>query len=179
MNEFGLCALVTGINSVKVSPEEGKESLFIGYIIRKLLDHSKTVDEAIKLIENYTPFDITPTEINCHFLVSDALGKSVILEFQNNEWKKTYPEKKWQIMTNKLIYQVPDNKLREKCWRYDTIAALLEKTNGNVNWNEGMQILKDVSQDGTTWSVIYLPNSNELYFSAYQSWDKIYHIKGF
>ena len=65
-------------------------------------------------------------------------------------------------MTNKIIYHVPDAQLREKCWRYNTISALLDKTNGDVNWNEGMQVLKDVSQDGTTWSVIYLPNSNEL-----------------
>ena len=50
MNEHGLFASVTGINSVKVSPKEGQESLFIGFIVRKLLDHSKTVDEAIKLV---------------------------------------------------------------------------------------------------------------------------------
>lgn len=179
MNEYGLCAMVTGVNSVKVSPKEGKESIFIGYIVRKLLDHTKTVDEAIKFVEDYIPFDLTPTEINCHFLVSDADGKSVILEYQDNEWKKTYPDKKWQVMTNRVIYQVPDTQLREKCWRYDAISAFLDKTNGNVNWNDGMQILKDVSQDGTTWSAIYLPNSNELYFSVYQSWDKIYHIQDF
>ena len=179
MNEYGLCAMVTGINTVKVSPKEGKESIFIGNIVRKLLDHTKTVDEAIKIVEKYIPFDITPTEINCHFLVSDAIGKSVILEYQDNEWKKIYPDKKWQVMTNKVIYDVPDAKLREKCWRYDSISATLDKTNGNVNWNEGMHILKDVSQGGTTWSVIYLPNSNELYFSVYQNWDKIYHIQGF
>ncbi len=179
MNEKGLCAMVTGINSTKILQREGKELLSISYIVRKLLDNTKTVDEAVKLVENYIPFDITPAEINTHFLVSDRSGKSVILEFQDNEWKKTYPEKKWQIMTNKVIYQVPDSQLRKKCWRYNSIASTLDKTNGNINWNGGMQMLKDVSQDGTTWSVIYLPNRNELYFSVYQSWDKIYHINGF
>lgn len=179
MNEHGLCAMVTGVNSVKVSPEKGKESLFIGYIVRKLLDHSKTVDEAIKLVENYIPFDLQPTQINCHFLVSDASGKSVILEYQDNEWKKIYPDKNRQVMTNKVIYQVPETQLREKCWRYKTISSTLDETNGQLSWEDGMQILKDVSQDGTTWSVIYLPNSKELYFSVYQSWDKIYHIQGF
>ena len=179
MNEHGLCAMVTGINSVKVSPDKNKESLFIGYIVRKLLDQSRTVDEAVKLVQNVIPFDITPTEINCHFLVSDATGKSVILEYQDNEWKKCYPNRKWQVMTNKMIYNVPETQLQEKCWRYNTISTLLDKSNGNVNWNEGMHILKDVSQEGTTWSVIYLPNSDEIYFSVYQTWDKIYHIKGF
>ena len=82
-------------------------------------------------------------------------------------------------MTNKVIYNIDDIKLREKCWRYESISATLEKTNGNVNWKESMHILKDVSQGGTTWSVIYLPDSNELFFSVYQSWDKIYHIGSF
>ncbi|MBT3244686.1 MAG: linear amide C-N hydrolase [Bacteroidetes bacterium] len=177
MNEHGLCAMVTGINSVKVSPKEDQESLFIGYIVRKLLDHSKTVDEAIMLVGNYIPFDLSLTQINCHFFVSDASGKSVILEYQDNEWKKSYPTKNWQVMTNNVIKDVPDTQLRKKCWRYGTISGLLDKTNGDVNRNEGMELLKNVSQDGTTWSVIYLPNSNEIYFSVYQSWDKIYHIQ--
>jgi len=129
------------------------------------------------LVENYIPFDLTLNEINCHFFVSDASGKSVILEYQDSEWKMSYPAKNWQVMTNNVVSNVPDTLLRKKCWRYGTISALLDKTKGNVSWNEGMQVLKDVSQDGTTWSVIYLPNSSELYFSVYQSWDKIYHIQ--
>jgi len=179
MNEHGLCAMVTGINSVKVTPQDGKESLFIGYIVRRLLDHSKTVDEAIKLVENYIPFDLTLEEINCHFFVSDASGKSVILEYQDSEWRKTLPANNWQVMTNNVIFDVPDTQLRKECWRYNTISTLLDNTNGNLNWNTGMQVLKDVSQSGTTWSVIYLPNLSKLYFSVYQSWDKVYRIHGF
>lgn len=179
MNEHGLCAMVTGINSVKISPQEGKDLIFIGNIVRMLLNHTQTVDEAIRYVNNYIPFDITPNEINCHFLVSDAYGNSVVLEYMDNEWKITYPDKNWQVMTNKVVYNHPVSVLRDKCWRYDSISAKLDESDGNVTWNEGMQILKNVSQSGTTWSVIYLPNSNESYFSVYQSWDKIYHIQGF
>ena len=179
INEHGLCAMVTGINSVKVSPKEGKELAFIGDIVRKLINHTKTVDEAISLVENYIPFDITPTEINCHFLVSDASGKSVILEYLDNEWKKIYPGKEWQVMTNKVMFNTPDDKLREMCWRYNSISETLDNNKGIVDWDEGMQILRDVSQSGTTWSVVYLPNTTELYFSVYQNWDKIYHLQDF
>jgi len=102
-------------------------------------------------------------------------GKS---KLHHDEWKKIHTDKKWQVMTNKIIYNVQDAELQEKCWRYKSISASLDKTN-NINWSDGMHLLKDVSQTGTTWSVVYLPNSNELYFSVYQSWDKIYHIQGF
>jgi hypothetical protein len=106
MNEKGLCAAVTGINSVKVRTVDGKESIFIGYIIRKIIDKAKTVEEAVTLADKIVPFYITPTEINCHFFVTDATGKSVILEYLDNEWKKTYPDRKRQVMTNKIIFVV-------------------------------------------------------------------------
>ena len=179
MNEHGLCAMVTGIKSVKVSAKDGKELLFIGNIVRNLLDNTKTVDEAAALVEKYVPFDISPTEINCHFLVSDSSGKSVILEYQDDKWRKIYPYKSWQVMTNKVIYNTDDSELRERCWRYKSISESLEKSNGNIDWKQGMNILKDVSQGGTTWSVIYLPVQNELYLTVYQNWDRIYHIKSF
>lgn len=176
MNEHGLCAMVTGLSSVSIKPREGKESIFIGYINRKLLDQTKTVDEAVILVEKYIPFDITVDQINCHFIVIDASGKSVILEYLDNEWKKTYSDKNWQVMTNRVIYSVPETTLKDKCWRYKSITAALEKTKGQVSWSEGMNLLKDVSQDGTTWSVIYLPITKKVYFSVYQTWEKIYHL---
>lgn len=177
INEHGLCAAVTGINSIKVNPISGKESIFIGYIIRKILDQAKSVEEAVNLVDIIIPFDITPTEINCHFFITDTTGKSVILEYLDNEWKKIYPEKKWQVMTNKVIYNVPDASLKDKCWRYESLSSTLDKTKGDVNWEQGMQMLKDVSQKGTTWSVVYSLTNKELYFSVYQTWEKIYHLK--
>jgi ankyrin repeat protein len=39
-----------------------------------------------------------------------------------------------------------------------------------------MQLLKDTSQGGTTWSVVYLPKSAEILFSVYQDWDRIYRL---
>jgi hypothetical protein len=177
INEHGLCAGVTGVSAFKVKPVDGKESIFIGYLIRKILDQTRSVEEAVNLISRHVPFDLTPTEINSHFYVCDASGKSVILEYIDNDWKKTCSEKKWQVMTNKVIFNVPDASLREKCWRYESISSTLEKTKGSINWQQAMQILKDVSQKGTTWSVVYSPTNKDMYFSVYQTWEKIYHLK--
>jgi hypothetical protein len=179
MNEHGLCASVTGINTIEVKPEEGKESVFIGFLVRKLLDQTKTVDEAVNLIEKYVPFDLNQNLLSCHFFIADELGASVILEYHDDMWKKIYPEKKWQVMTNKIIYDAPDTTLRNNCWRYKSISTSLDKTNGQIDWQDGLQILRDVAQGGTTWSVIYSPTLKDLYFSVYQSWDKIYHLQDF
>jgi hypothetical protein len=74
---------------------------------------------------------------------------------------------------------VSDADLRDQCWRYRSISETLEKTKGNVDWKGAMNILQDVTQKGTTWSVIYSPTTKDLYFSIYQDWDKVYHLKGF
>ena len=42
-----------------------------------------------------------------------------------------------------------------------------------------LKILQDVSQKGTTWSVIYSLKSKELHFSVYQNWTNIYQLKIF
>ena len=46
-------------------------------------------------------------------------------------------------------------------------------------WKAGLKILQDVRQKGTTWSVVYSLKSKELYFSVYQNWDKVYHLREF
>ena len=72
-----------------------------------------------------------------------------------------------------------DNPLINQTWRYRSMSETLEKTEGNVDWKAGMKILQDVTQKGTTWSIIYSLKSKELYFSVYQNWNIIYHLKTF
>jgi hypothetical protein len=178
LNEHGVCAAVTGIDHVKVGPKQGKELVFVAFLVRKILDQTKSVDEAVSLAERYVPFDIDKNSLDCHFYVADASGRSVILEYSGNEWQTIYPERSWQVMTNNVIAGVPEAKLREKCRRYRSISETLEKTKGKVDWQSGMQMLRDAAQSGTTWSVVYSPTSKDVYFSVYQSWDKIYHLVG-
>jgi hypothetical protein len=179
MNERGLCATVTGISQVHVEPVKGKEFVFVMFLVRKILDQAKSVDEAVRLVEKYVPFDLEKNSLNCHFFVADSSGRSVVLEYRDDGWKRTYSEKPWQVMTNKVVYGVPDAKLREACWRYKTMFETFEKTNARIDWQGGLQALKNVSQEGTTWSVIYSPTLKDVHFSVYQSWEKVFHLREF
>jgi len=179
LNDRGVCACVTGIDQVKINSVKGKDLLFISFLVRKILDQTKSIDEAVNLVERYVPFDLDKNSLDCHFYIADSSGKSVILEYRDNEWQKIYSEKPWQVMTNNVIYDVPDTKLREECSRYKSISETLERTNGKIDWRTGMQMLRDVSQKGTTWSVVYSLTSKDIYFSVYQTWGKIYHLQGF
>ncbi len=179
INEHGLAVSVAGVKQITVKPKSDKESVCITFLMRKILDQAKNVEEAVNLVEKYIPFDLDKNSLNCHLFIADSSGKSVILEYVEDQWKRIYGDKSWQVLTNKPIYKVSDANLREKCWRYRTISDTLEKTRGNVDWKAGMKILQDVRQKGTTWSVVYSLTSKELYFSVYQNWDKIYHLISF
>ena len=59
------------------------------------------------------------------------------------------------------------------------MSEALEKTNGSLDWKTGLKLLQNVHQKGTTWSALYSPTSKDIYFSVYQAWDRIYHLKAF
>ena len=179
INEHGLAVAVAGVKQTTVKPKNGKELLFISFLIRKILDQTKNIEEAVNLVEKYIPFDLDKNSLNCHLFIADSSGKSVILEYTQDQWRKVYGDKSWQALTNKPIYNVPDSHIRKKCWRYRSISETLEKTKENVDWKAGMKILQDVTQKGTTWSVVYYTPTKELYFSVYQKWNSIYHLKTF
>jgi hypothetical protein len=179
MNEHGLAIENPGVRQATIKPVSGKEWVFQTYLIRKILDQAKNVEEAVSLAEKYLPFDIGKNALNAHLFIVDASGRSVVLEYEQDQWRKIYGDRSWQVITNKPVYNVPDTKLREQCWRYKSLAEALDRTEGEADWKAGLKILQDVSQKGTTWSVVYSLPTKELYFSVYQKWDVIYHLKGF
>jgi hypothetical protein len=179
INEHGLAVSVAGVKQTTVKSKSNKESVWITFLIRKILDQAKSIEEAVNLVDKFIPFDLDKNSLNCHLFIADSSGKSVTLEYVEDQWKRIYGDKSWQVLTNKPVYNVPDAKLRDQCWRYRSISDTLEKTKGNVDWKTGMKILQDVTQKGTTWSVVYSLVSKELYFSVYQNWNIIYHLKTF
>ena len=179
INEHGLAVENPGVRQAAVKPMSGREFVFQTYLIRKILDGAKTIEEAVGIAEKHVAFDLDTNSLNAHLFIADASGRSVVLEYEQDQWRKVYREKSWQALSNKPVYNVPDEALRTKCWRYKGMADALEKADGRIGWPAGMQILRNVSQKSTTWSVVYLLPAKELYFSVYQNWASVYHLKPF
>lgn len=177
MNEFGLAVGITGSKKETIRSINGKKKMMIPFLVRKVLDQTKSVDEAVALVEEYVPFDVDENSLNSHILVADAFGRSVILEYVHGQWRAIYGDRSWQVMSTKPVFNVPDSVLRENCWRFRRMSESLEHATKDKDWKTGMKILQDVSQTGTTWSVVYSPTTQDLYFSVYQKWDTIYHAR--
>jgi hypothetical protein len=179
INEHGLAVAIAGVRHVVHSKDNNGKRTFVSYLVRKLLDQTRTTEEAVKLAESCVPFLLDKDSLDAHLHIADASGRSVTLEYDKDQWLKVYGKGSWQALANKPVFEVPEATRREKCWRYRTMAETLEKTSGRVDWKAGLKILRDVHQKGTTWSALYSPSSKDIYFSVYQTWDKIYHLKAF
>ena len=159
INECGLAAGLAFLNPVRYTPDGNKETVFITYLIRKILDGARTVDEAATIANSYNVFDNRIGTISHHVLVADASGRSVILEFDQNEFKVIEDDTAWQVLTNIPVHDRSVSQLSELCWRYRTVYDALESVAGDVEQEEAMQILESAAvsspQGGTIWSAVY------------------------
>jgi hypothetical protein len=176
VNEHGLAVAVAGDQTTEVRPLPGKELVGISFVIRKLLDQTRTVDEAVELVQGYVPSLLDKNTMAGHLMVADASGASAVLEYDNDQWLVTRGEGTWQAMSTKRIHDVSVETLRENCWRYDGMSETLGKANGDLDWQGCMALLEDLTQKGTTWSVAYDLGAGELHLSVYQDWDTVYHL---
>lgn len=66
-----------------------------------MLDKAKNVDETLELLSSY---DMHSSANSCyHLQICDASGKSVVVEYVDNEMKVVYPDKNYQYATNFLL----------------------------------------------------------------------------
>jgi len=177
INEHGLVVSVAGVKQQSVHPQSEKQLIYVPFLVRKVLDQAKNVEEAVRLLEKFIPFDLDQDSLNTHYFVADTSGRSVILEYVDDEWKKFFNEKPWQVLENRPVYDMTDEELRARGWRHRKMSEALENSETVLDWEGGLAILEDVAQKGTSWSVVYSPTKKDLYFTVYQEWDTVYHLE--
>ena len=173
MNECGVAVALAALNGVKINVDKTRKSIFITCLVREILDHAKNIDEAIEICKQYNVFDNGESVVSHHLLISDPTGESVITEYNGDEWKVMRNKKPWQVVTNSPLYNVPESQRIMTCRRYKKASDLLKKTNGEVDWKAGMNILKSVSVKGTQWSTICDMKRKEIFISLYRNYEDI------
>ncbi|MEW5702716.1 MAG: linear amide C-N hydrolase [Candidatus Zixiibacteriota bacterium] len=118
INERGLAVAVTGVRETTHKTGNNSQLIFVTFLVRKLLDQTRSVDEAVNLVQQYILFDLDQNSLNTHFFVADSSGRSVILEYADDRWRETYGDKPWQALTNQSIYNASDTDSRGRCRRY-------------------------------------------------------------
>ncbi len=100
MNEQGLAIGMASVPPGEMQPDPNKKTIDQLAVIREILDHAATVDEAVEILSSY---NIDMGQVPLHYLVASAAGEAALVEFYQGEIQVFRSEDPWQIATNFLV----------------------------------------------------------------------------
>lgn len=168
INEAGLCVADLEVNEGGMpNIDTEKPDLTVTTAIRLVLNQAATVDEAVKLLEQY---DIHASGgISHHLSISDAEGNSVSVEFADEgiEVVNTNFVTNFNLANGDL--SAGGESARE---RYEYLSSVYEEADGVLTSEQVREALSGVSQaEGewtTQWSIVYEQASGTVvyYFNS-------------
>jgi hypothetical protein len=171
MNEHGLVVGMAAVPPGGMKPDPSKTTVDSLGIIRQILDHARDVDEAVTLFEGHN-VDMGGGP-PLHYLLADRSGHSVLVEFYQGEMVLVPNDDPWHVATNFLLSSVRDPAEGE-CWRYDRIEQSLTQTQGQLGSQEAMDLLSQVSQGLTQWSVVYGLSTGKVQVAMGQQYERLH-----
>jgi hypothetical protein len=152
MNEHGLVVGMAAVPDSQVPQVPGRERIGSLGVIRKMLDNARVVEEAVAIIESYNIiFDGGP---QIHYLIGDATGRAVVVELYAGEVRQIHNIAPWHAATNYTLSAIEGDRTGH-CWRYDMITSQLAKDEGKLSQIGAMNLLSNVAQPNTQWSIVY------------------------
>ena len=158
MNETGLAIGMAAVPAEDMPYDPLKRTLDELEVIREVLDHAGTMNEAIEILGSY---NVDMGSVPIHYLIASASGESAVVEFYRGEMVVFRNEAPWQVATNFLLSSTHGN-TDGWCWRYDLISRRLYGLEGRISSKKALHLLEDVSQDHTQWSVLYNMTTGDL-----------------
>jgi penicillin V acylase-like amidase (Ntn superfamily) len=153
INEKGLAIGLAGVHPQMIKPSHEKELIFVTLFIRSILDDCASVAEAAEFSKRFNLFDGSLSTISHHFLVADAEGNSLIIEYDQGEMKHIQMHNQSTVITNRFVYQ-RSLESKMQCWRYSSLHNDLSHYGRAITDGECLQMLQNV-YNGTEWSVVY------------------------
>jgi len=172
-NEKGLAIALLSVSDAKPSFDENKITLNPTVAIRLVLDKAANVDEAIELLRQYNMF--FSYDIYCHFLITDASGRSVLVEYWDNDLQVVES----QIGSNFIAYNGVKLSQGNAEERYDKVKETTDDNNGILDKKQCIDLLMDVGARSTKvglglqWSAIYNLSTLEANIFANGNTDNI------
>lgn len=170
MNEHGLVVGMAAVPESQMPYDATKETIDSLGVIREMLDHARDVEEAVSILDHYNiVWDGGPA---LHYLIADASGRSILVEFYALEMVLVPAPGKdqWHVATNHLRTLIEEGE-PSGCWRYDTIHRRLAETGGSLVIRDAPDLLADVAQENTQWSVVYDLSSGGVRVAMGQAYD--------
>ena len=162
LNEHGLAVGMAAVPQGHVPRDPDKPTIGSLGIIRQILDHARDVDEALAIFEAHN-IDMEGGP-DIHYLLADRSGRSLLVEFFQGELVVTPNEEPWHLATNFITASIPATS-EAGCWRYDQIEGALSQEVGHLDPDGAMELLSQVAQNNTQWSVVYGLSTGDIQVS--------------
>ncbi len=145
MNDQGLAIGMAAVEPGGMVPDPNKETIGELGVMRQILDHARTVDEALDIFERY---NIDMGNVPLHYLVASAAGNSALVEFYEGKMVVFRNDGPWHLATNFIVASMGGRTAGE-CPRYDRIDQRLQESQGRLDPENALRLLSNVSQDGS------------------------------
>lgn len=171
MNERGLAVGLAADASGRARVDAARPTVGGVRILRLVLDRAATLAEALAVFGRYNvDFDGGPP---LHYLLADATGASAVVEFVDGDMRVLPGAAPGQALTNIRLAGL-DEALRRRDHRYAVASAALGAAGGVLDWRQAMQILRDVAQAHTRWSVTYDLRTGEVHVVTGKRWARVH-----
>jgi hypothetical protein len=158
MNTRGLVVGMAAVTPGNMPRDPSKPTIDSLRVIREMLDHAASVDEAVALMQRYN-IDFTGGP-PIHYLVADTSGRAALIEFYQGKLIVIPNETPSHHATNFIRSSVAN--AQGQCWRYDTLAQRLTASAGRANAPDALKWLREVAQNSTQWSIVYGMSTGEI-----------------
>jgi choloylglycine hydrolase len=172
MNRHGVAVADLSVDGVEPPLDGKRPNILHSTAMRLILDYATNVEEAVAILKQYNIYFVAET---CHFMVADANGKSVVVEFIDGKCKVTPTRESWQVCTNDQIHGASEEQCDERCGRYRTASDQLAKASATAGIDDVMRVMESVSkEDWTMWSSVYDLTSKNCRIAYRRHFDKPY-----
>lgn len=176
INEHGLVVGLANVTPQTYNRDSDKLTITCVLMVRKILDHARTVEEAAEIALQYNISSSGHDTLDIHAIVADATGRSIILEPADGEMKVIPNTRNFQVMTNSPIYHISLDTLFGQCWRFRTIYERLDSENGILNASEAVALLQEVGNQWTEWSAVYNISPKSATLAINYNFDTLYNF---
>jgi hypothetical protein len=152
MNERGLAVGMAAVPPGYMKPDPGKETINSLMVIRMILDHASSVDQAVAIFQRYNVS--MEGGVPIHYLIADRSGRAVLVEYYQDKLVVIPNQTPWHQATN-FIRSALDGSAEGQCERYGAISRRLAETQGSLSAQDAIKLLEQVSQANTQWSITY------------------------
>jgi hypothetical protein len=175
INEKGLVVALAAVDQQILKGDIKKAFINCTYLVREILDHAKSIEEAINVVKKYNVMnDMWTGTFDNHLLIADASGRSIIAEISKGEFKFTQNIKPWQVVTNSPTYNIELAQQKKRCSRLEAIESKMESTKGRINIGETLNLLNKIGHQYTEWSTVYDISQKQMTVAIDHDYAKTY-----